>query len=153
MSFEAKLQELGIELPDPPKPAAKYVPAKQAGDLLFVAGQIPFWNGELKYTGKVGAERSEEEAFKSAEICALNAMAVAKSFLGSLDKIAEVVHVRGFINCVPEFTNHPEVMNGASEMFGKVFGDQGTHARAAVGTNSLPRDVTTEVETIFRIKS
>lgn len=153
MSFEAKLTELGIELPDPPKPAAKYVPAKQSGDLLFVAGQIPFWNGELKYTGKVGAERTEEDAYKSAEICALNAMAVAKSFLGSLDKIIEVVQVRGFVNCVPEFSNHPEVMNGASEMFGKVFGEHGTHARAAVGTNSLPRDVTTEVETVFRVKT
>ena len=153
MSFEAKLTELGIELPQPPSPAAKYIPAKQIGDLLFIAGQVPFWNGELQYVGKVGVERTEEEAHKSAEICALNAIAVAKAFLGSLDKIKEVVQVRGFVNCQDGFGNQPEVINGASEMLGKVFGEAGTHVRAAVGTNSLPRNVTTEVEMVFKLKS
>jgi len=153
MSFEAKLQELGIELPEPPSPAAKYIPAKQAGDLLFIAGQVPFWNGELQHVGKVGAEKTEEDGYKSAEICALNAIAVAKAYLESLDKIEEVVSVRGFVNCVDGFGNQPEVINGASEMLGKIFGEQGKHVRAAVGTNALPRNVTTEVEMIFRVKS
>ncbi|MBI1730768.1 RidA family protein [Candidatus Acetothermia bacterium] len=152
MSAEAKLKELGLTLTQAPSPVAQYVPAKQVGNLIYVSGQVPFRNGKLEYMGKVGAERTPEEGKKAAELCALNALAVVKSLIGSLDKVEEIVQVRGFVNCTPEFTNHPEVINGASDLFVNVFGEKGRHVRAALGAPSLPRGATTEVEIIVRVK-
>lgn len=149
---EEKLKELGLQLPEAPKPVAAYIPAKQAGDLLFISGQLPFRNGQLMYVGKVGAERTQQEGFQAAELCMLNALAIAKSIAGSLEKIQEIVQVRGFVNCTPDFTQQPEVINGASELLVKLFGDRGRHARAAVGVSSLPRNATVEVEMITRVK-
>lgn len=150
--IEAKLQELGLELPEAPKPQAEYVPAKRVGELIFVSGQVPIRKGQLVYQGKVGAERTLNEGQEAARLCALNALAVVKSVVGSLEKIEEIVQLRGFVNCTPEFTHQPEVINGASELLVKLFGERGRHARAALGTSSLPRNVTVELEMIVRVR-
>ncbi|OGF52654.1 MAG: hypothetical protein A2Z21_10060 [Candidatus Fraserbacteria bacterium RBG_16_55_9] len=152
-SVEEKLKELGLELSEAPKPVAAYIPAKQVGELVFISGQLPFRNGQLMYVGKVGAERTQQEGFQAAELCAINALAIAKSVAGSLEKVREIVQVRGFVNCTPDFTHQPEVINGASELLVKLFGDSGRHARAAVGASSLPRNATVEVEMIVRMTS
>lgn len=151
-SIEARLQELGLQLPEAPRPVAAYIPAKRAGELVFISGQVPFRNGQLIYTGKVGVERTQQEGFQAAELCALNALAIARTFLGSLEKIEEIVQVGGFVNCTPDFVNQPEVINGASELLVKVFGEKGRHARSAVGVSSLPRNATVEVEMVVRVK-
>lgn len=151
MSVEAKLQQMGLELPEAPTPVAAYIPAKRVGDLVFVSGQIPLKDGKIAYTGKVGAERTQEEGYEAAKLCALNALAAVKALVGSLDVIEGIVQVRGFVNCTPDFQNHPEVINGASELLVELFGERGRHARAAVGASSLPRDVTVEVEMVVRV--
>ncbi len=150
MNIEEKLQQMGLELPEAPKPVAAYIPAKRAGDLVFVSGQIPLRDGQIAYRGKVGAERTQEEGYEAARLCALNALAAVKALVGSLGEI-EIVQVRGFVNCTPDFENHPEVINGASELLVELFGERGRHARAAVGVSALPRDVTVEVEMIVRV--
>ena len=151
-SVEEKLKELGLQLSEAPKPVAAYIPAKRIGDLVFISGQLPFRNGQLMYLGKVGAERTQQEAYQAAELCMLNALAIAKSLVGSLEKIEEIVQVRGFVNCTPDFANQPEVINGASELLVKLLGEKGRHARAAVGVSSLPRNATVEIEMIVRVK-
>jgi enamine deaminase RidA (YjgF/YER057c/UK114 family) len=153
MTVEERLEEMGLKLPEAPKPVAAYIPTKRVGDLVFVSGQLPLREGKLAYTGKVGAERSVEEGYEAAKLCALNALAALKAALGSLDEIEEIVQVRGFVNCTPEFHDHPEVINGASEMLVELFGERGRHARAAVGVASLPKDATVEVELIVRVRS
>ncbi len=151
-SIEAKLRALGLALPEAPQPVAAYIPAKRVGDLVFVSGQVPVRDGRLVYTGRVGAERTPQEGYEAAQLCALGALAVVKSLVGSLDEIEEIVQVRGFVNCTPEFSGHPEVLNGASELLVNLFGERGRHARAAVGVSSLPRGATVEVELIVRVK-
>lgn len=151
-NIEEKLQQMGLELPEVPKPVAAYLPARRVGDLVFVSGQIPLRDGRIAYRGKVGAERTPEEGYEAARLCALNALAAVKALVGSLDAV-EIVQVRGFVNCTPDFENHPEVINGASELLVELFGERGRHARAAVGASSLPRDVTVEVEMVVRIGS
>ena len=151
-SIESKLSQLGLQLPEAPHPVSAYIPAKRVGDLLFISGQVPFRNGQLLFAGKVGAERTQQEAHQAAELCALNALAIAKSMLGTLDEIEEIVQVRGFVNCTPDFANQPEVINGASELLVKLFGEKGRHARAAVGVSSLPRNASVEVEMVVRVK-
>jgi enamine deaminase RidA (YjgF/YER057c/UK114 family) len=151
-TVESKLKALGLELPQAPKPVAAYIPARRVGDLIFVSGQVPFRDGKPAYTGKVGESITQQEGYEAARLCTLNALAVVKSLLGSLDHIEEVVQVRGFVNCTPEFGNQPEVINGASELLVELFGESGRHARAAVGTNSLPRNVPVEVEMILRVR-
>lgn len=150
--IETKLKELGLELPEAPKPQAEYVPAKRVGELVFVSGQVPTRKGQLIYQGKVGAERTLSEGQEAARLCALNALAVIKSVAGSLEKIEEIVQLRGFVNCTPQFTQQPEVINGASELLVKLFGERGRHARAALGTSSLPRNVAVELEMIVRVR-
>jgi enamine deaminase RidA (YjgF/YER057c/UK114 family) len=150
--FEAKLKELGIEIPAAPKPLAAYVPAVLSGDLIFTAGQVPLVNGDLKYIGAAGKDISEEDAKKAAEICALNCLGAVKSITGSIDKIDQVVKLTVFINTAEGFQNQPQIANGASEIIGKIFGDKGLHARSAVGVSSLPRNAAVEVEMIVRIK-
>jgi len=149
---EAKLKEMGIELPDAPKPLAAYIPATQAGDFVFTSGQIPLEAGELKYKGKVGAELTEEQGYAAAKLCAINCLSAVKGLIGSLDKVAQVVKVTGFVNSAPGFTAQPKVVNGASEFLGEVFGDAGKHARAAVGVAELPIDAAVEVEIIVKLK-
>ena len=150
--IEARLKELGIALPTPPAPAANYVPYTIGGNLVFVAGQIPIVEGEVKHRGRLGAEISVEEGRGVARICALNVLAQAKAACGGdLDRVKRCLKVVGFVACVDGFDRQPEVVNGASDLFVEVLGEAGRHARSAVGTNALPRNVPVEVEAIFEI--
>jgi len=149
--IEARLKELKIELPKAAAPVANYVPAVQVGNVLFVSGQVTFWNGELKYQGKVGKEISLEDGRAAARLCALNILAQAQAHLGSLDRVKRVAMVQGFVNAVPEFADHPKVVNGASDLFVEVFGDAGKHARFAVGSGSLPVNVAVEVAAVLEV--
>ncbi len=152
MSIEDRLKELGIELPPAPPPAANYVPYVQEGSLVFVAGQVPrAADGSLPFRGKVGRELSEEEGYQAARLCALNCLAQVKAALGSLDRVKQVVRIGGFVNSAEDFVNHPEVINGASDVVVEVFGERGRHARAAVGCSALPRGVAVEVEMIVAV--
>lgn len=153
MSIESRLKELNITLPEAPKPAGSYVPAVVCERMVFVAGQLPSLNGELKYTGKVGTEVSIEDAYEAAKLCAINALGVLKAYVGDLDKIEQVVRVGGFVNSADGFTLQPKVINGASDFLVEVFGEKGKHARAAVGVNELPLNAAVEVEMLVYLKS
>lgn len=148
----ARLSELGITLPKATKPIANFVPCVQTGSTLFVSGQVTHWEGKYLHVGKVGKEISVEEAQKAARVCALNVLAQAAEFLGDLDRVTRVVMVQGFVNAVPEFTDHPKVMNGASDLFVQVFGDAGKHARFALGAGSLPFNVAVEVAAVLEVR-
>jgi enamine deaminase RidA (YjgF/YER057c/UK114 family) len=145
-----RLAELGLILPAVAAPAGAYVPAVVSGDLVFTAGQLPFVDGSLPETGKVGAGVSAEAAKDWARQSALNALAAAESAIGSLDRVTAVVKVTGFVASDPSFTGQPGVINGASELLGEVFGEAGRHARSAVGVAVLPLDSPVEVELILR---
>lgn len=151
-SVEEKLKRLGITLPDAPVPVAAYVPAVRCGNLLFTSGQLPFDRGEVVYRGKVGGAVSEADGYQAARLAALNCLAVARSVLGSLDAVARVVRVTGYVNSAPGFTGQPRVVNGASELLAEVFGEAGRHARASVGCNELPLDAAVEVDMILEVR-
>lgn len=150
--IEEKIKQLGFELPEVAMPLAAYIPAKKVGNLVMTSGQIPVVKGELKYTGKVGKNLSEEDGKKAAQICALNCLAAIKSVISSLDNIEEVVKLTVFINSSTDFTAQPKVANGASELIGKIFGDTGLHVRSAVGVNELPLNAAVEIEMIVKVK-
>jgi enamine deaminase RidA (YjgF/YER057c/UK114 family) len=148
----ARLKELALALPDAPAPVANYVPAVRAGSLLHVSGQIPLEGGKPQFIGKLGREFGVEQGQQAARLCALNVLAQAHAALGGdLDRVVRCVRVGGFVNCTPEFTDQPQVVNGASDLFVAVLGDAGRHARAAVGCASLPRGVAVEVEAVFEV--
>ena len=147
--LDARLAELGIFIPEVAKPVAAYVPAVVTGNLVFTAGQLPFVEGTLPVTGKVGAEVDPEAAKALARTCVLNGLAAAHGVIGSLDRITRVVKVVGFVASTPDFTGQPGVINGASELLGEIFGDAGAHARSAVGVAVLPLDSPVEVEFVF----
>ena len=150
--IDARLKELGLTLPEPPAPVASYVPTVVSGNLVFVSGQITLSAEGLKYVGKVGADISLEDGKAAARLCAVNVIAQVKAACGGdLDRVKRCVRVGVFVNATPDFTQHPEVANGASDLFQDVFGDAGKHARAAVGAGSLPRGVAAEVEAVFEI--
>ena len=151
MSFEDKVKELGIDIPPAKKPVAAYVSAVQTGNLLYVSGQGPVVDKQM-YTGKVGASVSTKDAKQHARIVGINILAAVKAHCGSLDKVSKVVKLLGMVNAEPTFTNHPEVINGCSELLLEVFGDAGKHARSAVGMGSLPDQITVEIEAIFELK-
>jgi enamine deaminase RidA (YjgF/YER057c/UK114 family) len=146
-----RLAELGLHLPEVPAPVAAYVPAVRTGNLVFVSGQLPFVDGRLLLTGKVGAEVTAEQAHGLAQRCGLNALAAAAAVAGGLDAIVRVVKVVGYVASTPDFTGQPGVVNGASELLGTVLGEAGVHARAAVGVTSLPMDAPVEVEIIVEV--
>ncbi|MFI9269654.1 RidA family protein [Kitasatospora sp. NPDC052896] len=150
---ESRLAELGLELPAVAAPVAAYVPAIRSGEYVFTSGQLPMVAGKLENTGKVGGEVTPEEAKALAQICALNALAAVKSVIGDLDKVEQVVKVVGFVASEPDFTGQPGVINGASELLGKVLGDAGVHARSAVGVAVLPLDAPVEVEIQVRVRA
>jgi enamine deaminase RidA (YjgF/YER057c/UK114 family) len=150
-SWSARLAELGIELPAVVPPAGVYVPAVRTGDLVYTAGQVPMQSGKLAQTGKVGGEVSPEDGKALARVCALNALAAVNSLVG-IDAVTRVVKVVGFVASAPGFHGQPGVVNGASELFGEVFGDAGAHARSAVGVAELPMDAPVEVELIVEVK-
>ena len=150
--IEARLAELGIELPQPAAPVANYVPFALSGNLLFIAGQICQWNGQLRFVGKLGAGVGIAEGTEAARLCALNILAHVRAACGGdLDRVRRCLRVGGFVNCTPDFTDMPQVVNGASDLMVEVFGDGGRHARAAVGVSSLPGGVAVEVEATFEI--
>ena len=152
MTVSARLAELGIQLPDVVAPLASYVPAKAHGDLVYTAGQLPMISGALPATGKVGDGHGlvpAADAKAYARQSALNALAAAAAAVGGVDRLRGVVKVVGFVASVPEFTGHPGVINGASEVLGEIFGDAGRHARSAVGVAVLPLDSPVEVEVVF----
>jgi enamine deaminase RidA (YjgF/YER057c/UK114 family) len=149
---EEKLKELGFNLPVVAKPVAEYVPAKRVGDLIYVSGQGPIRDGKAVYIGQVGGAVSPDEAYKAAEICALNCLAAIKSVVGSLEKVEEIVQVRGFVNSADDFHDQPKVINGASEVLVRVFGDRGRHVRAALGTSNLPGNIPVEIEMVAKAK-
>ncbi|MEO5957597.1 MAG: RidA family protein [Opitutaceae bacterium] len=153
MNPEAKLAELGLTLPPPPPAAGSYVPTVRTGNLLYCAGTICVLDGKITHLGQVGKEQTVQSANKSAEVCALNTLANIKAAAGSLDKVARIVFVSGFVNAVDGFAESPAVINGASDLFLKVFGDAGKHARAAVAVNGLPKGSTTEVQVVIELKS
>ncbi len=152
-AVEARLQELGLTLPAVAAPVAAYVPAVVSGDHVYTSGQLPFIDGKLTVTGKVGtAGVSAEDAKGLAAVCAVNALAAVKSAIGDLDRITRIVKVVGFVSSDPSFTGQPGVVNGASELLGQVFGDAGIHARSAVGVAVLPLDSPVEVELIAQFQ-
>ncbi|NMA03009.1 MAG: RidA family protein [Clostridia bacterium] len=152
MSYEAKIKSMGLEIPEAPKPVAAYVPAVLIDGYVYTSGQLPFVNGELKYTGKVGQEVKEKDAYEAAKICALNCLSVIKGVVGDLDKIEQIVKVNGYVASAEGFEMQPKVINGASELLGEIFGEKGQHARLAVGVNQLPFNATCEIEMIVKVK-
>jgi len=148
---EEKLAELGLTVPEVAKPVAAYVPAVRSGNYIYTSGQLPMRNGNLMATGKVGGEVTPEEATACAQQCALNALAAVKAELGDLALIKRIVKVVAFVASTPEFTGQPGVANGASHLFGEVFGDAGVHARSAVGVTALPLDAPVEVEILVEV--
>ena len=149
---EARLAELGLTVPEVAIPVAAYVPAVRSGNHIFTSGQLPMVAGELQATGIVGKDLDEEAAAKAAEICALNIIAAVKAIVGDLDIVVRIVKVVGFVASAPDFTKHPVVINGASNLLGKAFGDAGVHARSAVGVAALPLNAAVEVEAIVEVR-
>ncbi|GAB3400143.1 RidA family protein [Flindersiella endophytica] len=148
---ESRLNELGLQLPPVAAPAAAYVPTVRTGNHVYCSGQVPFVDGKLPATGKVGAEVTPEEAYDLARICALNALAAIKAELGDLSRVTRVVKLLVFVASAPDFSGQPQVGNGASELLAEVFGDAGKHARSAVGVAVLPLDAPVEVEMIVEV--
>jgi enamine deaminase RidA (YjgF/YER057c/UK114 family) len=145
------LRERGIELPRVGAPVANYLPAVRTGNLVFLAGTGPMTPDGKFITGKVGKDTSIEEAYGHARLTGLMLLAMLRAAVGSLDNVARAVKVLGMVNCGPEFTDHPKVINGCSDLFVEVFGDRGKHARSAVGMGSLPFNITVEIEAIFEV--
>jgi enamine deaminase RidA (YjgF/YER057c/UK114 family) len=150
MSTSERLAELGIALPPPIPPVAAYVPALRSGSLVFTSGQVPLRGGELVAAGKVGAEVSTEDAYECARVCALNALSAIDALVG-IDAVVRVVKVLGFVASASTFTDQPQVINGASELLVEVFGENGRHARSAVGMAALPLDSPVEVEIVVEV--
>ncbi len=151
--IEARLKELGIELPQASTPAANYVPFVRTGDLLYLAGQLPIWNGERRYVGRLGAEISVEDGQKAARICGLNLLAHVRNAVdGDLDRVLRCVRLGAFVNCTDTFVDQPQVVNGCSNLMVEVLGDQGRHARTAVGVNVLPFNLSVEIDGIFEVR-
>jgi enamine deaminase RidA (YjgF/YER057c/UK114 family) len=150
--IDKRLAELGITLPVPAKPVANYVGWVRTGNLVYTAGQVSLKDGKIEYQGKVGSDYSVEDAQKAARMCAINIIAQIKEACdGDLDRVRRIVKLVGFVNAVPDFTDHPKVVNGASDVMVEVFGDRGKHARSAVGSGSLPINVAVEVEAIAEV--
>ncbi|GAA1463721.1 RidA family protein [Nocardiopsis exhalans] len=149
---EERIAELGLTLPEVVPPVAAYQPAVRSGDHVYVSGQLPFVDGKLPATGKVGAEVDAETAKDLAALCALNAIAAVRAEVGELADVVRIVKVGGFVASTPEFTGQPGVINGASELLGSVFGEAGVHARAAVGVAALPLDAPVEVDMIVEVR-
>jgi enamine deaminase RidA (YjgF/YER057c/UK114 family) len=148
---EERIAELGLELPPVVRPLASYVPTIRTGSLVYTAGQVPLKDGELLAAGKVGVEISPEQAADLAKVCALNVIAALKAEVGELSRVVRIVKVVGFVASAPDFYGQPQVINGASELFGAVFGDAGAHARSAVGVAVLPLNSPVEVEAIAEV--
>jgi enamine deaminase RidA (YjgF/YER057c/UK114 family) len=153
MEAEARLEQLGLTLPEPPKPVGAYLLAQQAGDLLFLSGTTCYLNGSLLYTGRVGKELSVEQGYAAARQTMLNLLGVARAELGDLDRIEKIIKVNGYVNSAPDFDRQPAVINGASELLEKVFGPRGRHARTSIGVSDLPGHIPVEIEMVVQVSS
>ncbi len=153
MSIEAKLKDLGLALPNPPAAGGNYVPTVRTGNLLYCAGTICSANGEMTHTGQVGREQTVQTGYESAKVCALATLTNIKAALGSLDQVARIVYVGGYVNAISGFADSPAVINGASDLFVALFGDAGKHARAAVAVAGLPKNSTTEIQVVVEVKA
>ena len=152
MQIEAKLNEMGIELPSAVTPVANYVPAVRTGNLVFLSGHGPFKEDGSLITGKVGADLSTEQGYEAARRIAIGLLGSLKAEIGDLDKVKRLVKLLGLVNCTSEFADQPKVINGASDLLVDVFGDKGKHARSAVGMNALPMNIAVEIEMIVEIE-
>ena len=152
MTPEDRLASLGYQLPAPPAAAGSYVPTVRTGNLLFCAGTLCLRDGQLTHTGQVGREQTIASAQEAAAVCALNTLANIRAAVGSLDRVARIVFVNGFVNGIDGFADSPAVINGASDLFVAVFGEAGKHARAAVSVNGLPKGATTEIQVVVELK-
>ncbi|MEE2933907.1 MAG: RidA family protein [Pseudomonadota bacterium] len=152
-NIEQRLSQLGIKLPNTAVPAGSYVPYVLEKNLLWISGQVPFWNGKVKYRGKVSSEVSIDDAVMAARLCGLNILAQIKTALGNLNRVEQVIKLSGFVNSSSDFTDHPIVINGASDLIVDVFGELGRHTRVATGASSLPLNSTTEVDALVRVRT
>ena len=151
--FEKNIKDLDLNIPDMATPVANYVPYKIFDKILYVSGQAPSKDGSLIYIGKVGEEITEEDGIKAAELCCINIIAALKSAIsGDWNKLDGFIKLGGFVNCNTNFTNHPQIINGASNLLVKIFGEQGKHSRFAVGSNSLPMNISVEIEAIIKLR-
>jgi enamine deaminase RidA (YjgF/YER057c/UK114 family) len=152
MNIEAKLKEMGIELPPAVTPVANYVPAVRTGNLVFLSGHGPFKEDGSLITGKVGSDLTTDQGYQAARRIAIGLLGSLKAAIGDLDKVRQMVKLLGLVNCGPDFTDQPKVINGASDFLVEVFGDKGKHARSAVGTNALPVNIAVEIEMIVEVE-
>ena len=151
--FEENIKQLGIEIPDMPNALANYVPYKLSDSIVYVSGQAPVMNGELTYKGKVGNDISIDDGIRAAELCCINIISVLKkSINGDWNKLDNFLKLGGFVNCNSDFVDQPQIINGASDLLVKIFGEQGKHSRFAVGSNSLPMNISVEIDAIIKIK-
>jgi len=146
LNVDERLASLGITLPEAPLPVAVYVPSVCSGELLFVSGQLCFSSGALQYRGRVGQEVSLQQGYEAARTAVINSLAIIKQELGSLERVARVLRVTGYVACAPDFYDQPKVVNGASELLQEVFGEKGRHARSAIGVCALPLNSPVEIE-------
>ena len=152
MSFETRLTELGIALPSAPKPVATYIPAVRAGDLLFLSGTGPFKDGKIVFVGKLGKDLTVEQGYDAARLTLLNALAMARQEIGTLDRVVRIVRLTGHVASAEGFTKQPAVINGASDLLVQIFGEAGRHARLALGAAELPLNMCIELELILQVK-
>lgn len=153
-TFEARLHALGIELPRVPVPIALFKPWRRAGDLVFLAGQVCEWNGEVRFVGKLGKDHDIAAGQSAARICGLNLIASLRAACGGdLDRVVQCVRLGGFVNCTPDYAEVPQVVNGASELMIELFGERGDHSRTAIGVATLPRQAAVEVDAVFMVRS
>jgi len=152
MKAEAKLAELGLQLPSAPGPIANYVRAVRVGNLLFVSGHGPTRDGKYLFTGKLGKDLTIDDGYKAAQLVCLNCLASVREALGDLDRVKRVVKLLGMVNSAPDFGHQPEVINGASDLLVQLYGDSGRHARSAVGMGALPRNIAVEIEMILEVE-
>ena len=145
MSIESKLIELGIELPPPPPAVAAYEPWMRTGNLVITSGQLPWRDGEMGFAGRCGEEITEDQGYQAARQCAINAIAQIKAAAGDLDRVRRIVKVDGYVHTAPGFRGHPQVLNGASELFNAVFGERGSHARLAIGVDEMPLNAAVQI--------
>ena len=151
--FEKNIKDLGLIIPEPPSAVANYVPYKIIDNLVYVSGQAPSKNGKIVYSGKVGEKITDEEGVIAAQLCCMNIIAaLKKSIDNDWDKLDNFVKLGGFVNCNSDYTNQPIIINGASDLLVKIFGDKGKHTRFAVGSNSLPLGISVEIDAIIKIK-
>ena len=149
--IEKRLKELGIIIPNAPKPAGSYIPVVLSGKLAFVSGQIPIKDGQVVYQGKVGDAQSIDDAQEAAKLCVINGLAQIEAYCGTLDNLEKIIKISGFVNSIKDFTEHPKVINAASDLLMKIFDEKGRHSRIAIGVSSLPLNATVEIDMVVEI--